>query len=70
MSNEIKITVNGNLTNALRDVERAVYQLAIEDSKWNQSRAAKALGVSRGTLRSKLKEYFGDKYVNKNGSRV
>lgn len=32
-------------------------------SKFNQSKAAESLGISRGCLRMKLKEYFGDRYL-------
>jgi Fis family transcriptional regulator, factor for inversion stimulation protein len=38
----------------------------MEHCKYNQSRAAIMLGISRGTLRTKLRRYFDDKYV---GSR-
>lgn len=34
----------------------------MERYKYNQSRAAKALGISRGTFRMLLMKYFGDKY--------
>lgn len=33
------------------------------EGRYNQVKAAKLLGISRGSLRYKLKEYFGDKYV-------
>ncbi len=36
-----------------------VFKLA----KYNQSKAAKMLGLSRGCLRMKLKQYFGDHYL-------
>ncbi len=36
-----------------------VYHLA----RHNQVKAAKMLGISRGTLRTKLKQYFGDTYI-------
>lgn len=31
-------------------------------TRYNQSKAAKCLGLSRGTLRRKLIQHFGDKY--------
>lgn len=31
--------------------------------RFNQSKAAERLGISRGTLRTKLVTYFGDKYI-------
>lgn len=36
---------------------------AMELSRYNQSIAAKTLGISRGALRYKLKNYYGNKYV-------
>lgn len=50
----------------IEQVEIPLFKTAIEYCKYNQSRAAKVLGVSRGTLRSKLKKHFDDQYC---GSR-
>jgi Fis family transcriptional regulator, factor for inversion stimulation protein len=50
----------------LEEVETPLFRAVMEHCKYNQSRAAMMLGVSRGTLRTKLKRYFDDKYV---GSR-
>lgn len=47
----------------IEEVEEPLYKCAIEYCRYNQSRAASVLGVSRGTLRSKLKYYFDDQYV-------
>lgn len=47
-------------------VETPLFRAVMEHCKYNQSRAAVMLGISRGTLRTKLKRYFDDKYV---GSR-
>jgi DNA-binding protein Fis len=44
-------------------VERPLYEAVILKNRYNQSAAAKWLGISRGTLRTKLAKYFGDKYV-------
>lgn len=41
----------------LREVERPLLQCALDHSKGNQSRAADLLGLSRTTLRKKLREY-------------
>ena len=41
----------------------------MENCRYNQSRAAIVLGVSRGTLRTKLKRYFDDQYVGTRGKR-
>jgi DNA-binding protein Fis len=50
----------------LEEVEIPLFRAVMEHCKYNQSRAALMLGVSRGTLRTKLRHYFDDKYV---GSR-
>jgi DNA-binding protein Fis len=51
----------------LEQIEPALFKSAIEHCKYNQSRAATLLGLSRGTCRMKLKKYFDDKYC---GSRA
>lgn len=48
---------------ALQRMEAPLLAQAIETCRYNQVKAAKLLGISRGSLRYKLKEYFGDKYV-------
>lgn len=50
----------------LEEVETPLFRAVMEYCKYNQSRAAVILGISRGTLRTKLRHYFDDKYV---GSR-
>ena len=50
----------------LEEIETPLFRAVMEHCKYNQSRAAIMLGVSRGTLRTKLRHYFDDKYV---GSR-
>lgn len=50
----------------LEEVETPLLRAVMEHCKYNQSKAAQMLGISRGTLRTKLKAYFNDKYV---GSR-
>ena len=47
----------------LEEVESAMYEAIMKFTKGNQSRAALLLGVSRGTLRTKLKHYFGTTHV-------
>ncbi len=42
----------------LEEVESAMYEAAMKQTKGNQVKAAKVLGISRGTLRSKLNQYF------------
>jgi len=61
---------NQNITNlhdmVIEQMELPLFKAAIEHCKYNQSRACKILGISRGTLRTKLKKHFDDKYC---GSR-
>ncbi len=47
----------------LSKAEAQVYEDAMVVSRFNQCKAAVLLGVSRGTFRTKMKEYFGDKYI-------
>ena len=50
----------------MEEVEIPLLKAVMEHCKYNQSRAAVLLGISRGTLRTKLRRYFDDQYV---GSR-
>ena len=65
MSKEFNIClVEGHdTTKGLEKLEAAYIQHVYELAKWNQSRAAAMLDISRGCLRTKLKTYFGDKYL-------
>lgn len=45
------------------DLEKAYFEFVYKNSRYNQSRAAKLLGLSRGCFRTKLFEHFGDKYI-------
>lgn len=44
-------------------VEAEYIEFIYKEARYNQSKAAKMLGVSRNTLRYKLQRYFGDKYI-------
>lgn len=55
-----------NQNQVLKEVEAALYEAVMKFMRGNQSRAARFLGVSRGTLRTKLKEYFGTTHVGVN----
>lgn len=50
-------------TQGLAELEKQYIEHIHEICRYNQSRTARMLGVSRGTLRKKLKHYFGDKYL-------
>ncbi len=63
------ITKDTNLNlydKVLAITEAPLLRTVMELTRYNQSRAARVLGVSRGTLRTKLKQYFGDEFI---GSR-
>lgn len=51
----------------IEEIEVPLYKAVIEHCRYNQCRAAILLGVSRGTLRAKLKYYFDDQYVGSRG---
>ncbi len=57
-------TADFNLYNLMLEViEKPMLRTVMEMMRYNQSKAAKALGISRGTLRTKLKEYFDDEFI-------
>jgi len=60
--------VTGIYDLVLDEVEEILLQLTMEHSRYNQCRAAECLGISRGTLRTKLKKYFGAKYFRQRDS--
>jgi DNA-binding protein Fis len=53
------LLLNKQYDAAIKLVEKEVYLTAYKDSRYNQVKAAKALGVSRGTFRTRLAEYEG-----------
>lgn len=67
LSIELEDVVDGKL---LERVEYALYKQVMEHCRYNQSRAAKLLGISRGTLRAKLKEHYGNKYAGTRGENT
>ncbi|MCK4660905.1 MAG: sigma-54-dependent Fis family transcriptional regulator [Phycisphaerae bacterium] len=50
-------TSPGQGNGGLWDYERAMILKALEDANWNQSQAARALGISRDNLRYRVKKY-------------
>lgn len=60
---EDTITQGLSPRSVLQLAEDAVFEHVMKTTRYNQSRAAKVLGISRGTLRTKLKERFGNRYV-------
>ena len=49
--------------NIMREVERTVLEEALKQNQYNHSKTARVLGISRGTVQYKLKEYFNNQYV-------
>ncbi len=47
----------------MEEVEAPLFRSVMELTRYNQSKAARVLGVSRGTLRTKLKYYFEDEFI-------
>jgi Fis family transcriptional regulator len=47
----------------IEEVEAPLFRTVMELTRYNQSKAARVLGVSRGTLRTKLKRYFDDEFI-------
>lgn len=41
----------------MREVEEPLFKIVMDHAEGNQSRAATILGINRGTLRKKLKEF-------------
>lgn len=57
-------TSNLNLYQLIvEEVEAPLFRTVMELTRYNQSKAARVLGVSRGTLRTKLKRYFDDEFI-------
>lgn len=53
-----------DLSTAFKKAERAIVLEALKAGRYKQSRAAELLGISRGTMRTKLIEHFGYTYVS------
>ena len=49
----------------LEQIEPPLLKAVMERYKYNQSRAAKALGISRGTFRKLLIKYFDEQYCGR-----
>lgn len=41
----------------LEEIERPLFEVLINNTQYNQVKMAQMLGISRGTLRKKLKQY-------------
>jgi len=61
-------TTNLNLYELIiEEIEAPLFRTVMELTRYNQSKAARVLGVSRGTLRTKLKRYFDDEFIGTRG---
>ena len=49
----------------MEQVEPPLFRAVIEHCRYNQSRAADILGISRGTCRTKLMKYFNEQYCGR-----
>jgi len=47
----------------IEEIELPLLKIVMERYRYNQSKAADVLGLSRGTLRTKLQYHFNDQYV-------
>lgn len=47
----------------MEKIEAPLFRTVMELTRYNQSKAARVLGVSRGTLRTKLRRYFEDEFI-------
>ena len=56
---ETRLHAEGEIT-TLAQAERIAIEMALAQTGWNKTKAAEALGISRQTLRTKLKEYRVD----------
>ncbi|MEE9452466.1 MAG: helix-turn-helix domain-containing protein [Gammaproteobacteria bacterium] len=69
--NELKQETPKNLYKiVVAKAEASLLKFAMEQYRYNQSHVAQILGLSRGTLRTKLQQYFGDKYVGTRGNKT
>ncbi|RMD46330.1 MAG: sigma-54-dependent Fis family transcriptional regulator, partial [Aquificota bacterium] len=48
---------NGNIKNFEENIEKTILKTVLEETKYNLSKAADILGINRGTLRKKIKQF-------------
>lgn len=66
--NELKEDEVVNLFQLVMDeIEAPLLKYILKHCRYNQSRAASMLGLSRGTLRTKLRRYFDNQYTSSRG---
>ncbi len=69
VSDYLKLSDVQGVTNlydmVLEQIEPSLFKAVIEHCKYNQSKAAMVLGLSRGTCRTKLIKYFDEQYCGR-----
>lgn len=61
---DLHLDYGHDTTKGLEILEAAYIEYIYRLARYNQMRASRLLGISRGCLRLKLKQYFGEKYIN------
>jgi DNA-binding protein Fis len=66
VGNYLELSETQGVTNlydmVLEQIEPSLFKAVIEHCKYNQSKAAMVLGLSRGTCRTKLIKYFDEQF--------
>ena len=57
------IESNGSLLEVKAAIEAVTLETTLSTCKYNQSKTALTLGVARGTVRQRLRTFFGSKYL-------
>jgi len=55
--NKISLRLNGSMSDAVTELEKAMLMHALKETKGNQSKAAKKLGISEKSVRDRLKKW-------------
>ncbi len=66
---ELTINVTASAEQLLQKLEAAAMLQALKLNKYNKSRAAKALGLSRGAFMYKIDAHFPNEFVEKRTKR-
>jgi DNA-binding protein Fis len=59
---DLDLFLKGTYANAKIMFEKHWLERTMQECRYNQTKAAKRMGMSRGCLRTKLKEHFGNSY--------
>lgn len=54
----------------METIEPALFTTVLEACRYNQSQAARILGLARGTFRERLRQYFGDIYFGRRSEKI